>query len=240
MPDKNNFLTFDEIRDGCITLAHSDAIETRICIAQEELRQGIETAAKYPKSASFYGSARLAPGSEYYEKARRLAYRAVSEAGYAIISGGGPGIMEGANRGASEAGGVSIGMTIQLPHEQYTNPYVNVAIPFYYFYTRKTSMSFASRCYLAFPGGFGTFDEIFELITLIQTGKIPQIPIILVGSDFWQPFIDLVHQQMLLTFATISPEDMCLISVLDDEDAIIEVLKNAPERSISREPVVVG
>ena len=231
MPDKQNFLTLDEIRDGCMTINHQNAVETRICIAQEELRQGIETVINYPKSVSMYGSARFAPGSEYYEKARHIAYRAVSELGYAIISGGGPGIMEGANRGAAEAKGISIGMTIKLPHEQNTNPYVSIPLPFYYFYTRKTAMSFASRVYLAFPGGFGTFDEIFELITLIQTGKIPRIPIVLVGVAFWQPFIDLVRVQMLNTFETISPSDMDIFTCTDNEDIIIEILKNAPARS---------
>jgi hypothetical protein len=234
MPDHNNFLTHDEIRDGCITINHENALETRICIAQEELRQGMETAMQYPKSASFYGSARLGAGTPYYELARNIAYRASSELGYAVISGGGPGIMEGANRGAFEAGGISIGMTIHLPHEQFTNPYVTIPVPFYYFYTRKTAMSFASRVYLAFPGGFGTFDEIFELTTLIQTKKIPQIPIILVGVDFWQPFVDMVRSQMLETFATISPDDLCLFTVTDDIDTIIDIMKHAPERTIAK------
>jgi uncharacterized protein (TIGR00730 family) len=153
--------------------------------------------------------------------------------GYAVVSGGGPGIMEGANRGAFEAGGVSIGMAITLPHEQNTNPYVNVELPFYYFYTRKTCMSFSSECYLAFPGGFGTFDEIFELITLIQTGKIAKTPILLVGKAFWQPFVDTIREIMLDKFATISAHDLDLFTVTDDEDFILETIKNAPLRNTS-------
>jgi uncharacterized protein (TIGR00730 family) len=230
MNDQTNHIKPSAIRDGCVTITGMQAVETRIHIAQEELRSGMQAILEYPKSITMYGSARLTPDSEYCQLAQRIANRAAT-AGYAVVSGGGPGIMQAANRGAAEAGGVSIGMTIALPHEQYTNPYVNIELPFYYFYTRKTCMSFSSECYLAFPGGFGTFDEIFELITLIQTGKTPPTPIILVGVRFWQPFIDAIRQVMLDDFATISAEDMNLFTVTDDEDIIAEIIQNAPLRN---------
>lgn len=223
-------MTFEEIRDGCITLTNGDNIESRVCIAQEELRQGMDTVNKYKKSVTMYGSARLHEGHPDYERARRLAKRFAEELEFAVITGGGPGIMEAANRGANESGGVSIGLTIRLPHEQHTNPYVNVEVPFYFFFTRKTSLSFSSRAYLAFPGGFGTFDEMFEVLTLIQTKKIPRIPIILVGVDFWTPLMSAIKTVMLDHYQTISPEDVNYYTITDDEDLIVEMVKNAPSR----------
>jgi len=227
-------MTFEEIRDGCITVTNGDNIETRVCIAQEELRQGIEMVTKYPRSVTMYGSARIPEGSLDYERARRIARRVATELGYAVITGGGPGIMEAANRGASEAGGVSIGLTIRLPHEQHTNPFVNVEVPFYFFFTRKTSLSFSSEAYLAFPGGFGTFDETFELLTLMQTGKIPRIPLIFVGTGFWIPILEAIHNMTCVEsgYKTISHSDLELYTITDDEDAILEIIRNAPERDL--------
>jgi uncharacterized protein (TIGR00730 family) len=192
---------------------------------QEELRQGISEVSRFDRSVTCYGSARLREGSTYYEKARRITHRIASELGYTVVTGGGPGIMEAANRGAFEAGGNSVGLSIRLPHEQSSNPYTTVEIPFYYFFTRKTSLSFASEAYIAFPGGFGTFDEMFEILTLVQTGKVPPVPIIFVGTEFWQP-IDTVIRQVLLE----SPADVSLYTITDDEDQILDIVKNAPLR----------
>jgi uncharacterized protein (TIGR00730 family) len=235
-------MTLEEIRDGCITISNGDSLETRVCIAQEELRQGIEAVTRYPKSVTMYGSARIHEAHHDYETARRIARRAVQECGYAVITGGGPGIMEAANRGASEVGGVSIGLTIRLPHEQHTNPYVNVEVPFYFFFTRKTSLSFASEVYLFFPGGFGTFDEIFEILTLVQTNKIPRIPLVLVGKHFWLPFVEVIQRIMLESEGTISENDMSLLHVTDDEDEIIAIIKEAKERNtaIDSDPTILG
>jgi uncharacterized protein (TIGR00730 family) len=221
-----------EIRDGCEYKSGGDETEIRVCEINEEFRQGFNVLLdhdKHEKSITFWGSARTPEGSEYYEKARRLGKR-IGELGYTVVTGGGPGIMEGGNRGAFEAGAQSIGATIDLPFEQYTNPYVTEEIPFYYFFSRKVILGFSAEAYLYFPGGFGTFDEFFEMLTLIQTKKIPALPIILVGKDFWQPFVDVIKKQMLDTFDTISPEDMDLFQVLDDEDDIVEIIKNAPQR----------
>jgi uncharacterized protein (TIGR00730 family) len=222
----------EEIREGCRYITGDDGTETRICAINEEFRQGFSALlnhSKHEKSVTFYGSARTPEGSEYYEKARRLGRR-VAELGYTVVTGGGPGIMEGGNRGAFEAGGHSIGATIDLPFEQETNPYVTEEIPFYFFFSRKVILGFSAEAYLYFPGGFGTLDEAFEMLTLVQTKKIPPLPIILVGSDFWNPLLDFVKNHMLQKYETISPEDLDLFKVLDDEDEIIEIIKNAPKR----------
>ncbi|NCT00085.1 TIGR00730 family Rossman fold protein [Candidatus Parcubacteria bacterium] len=225
-------LTPEEIREGCRIVTGGDGTETRICAINEEFRQGFATLLnhdKHEKSITFWGSARLPEGSEYYEKARRLGKR-IGELGYTVVTGGGPGIMEGGNRGAFEAGAHSIGATIDLPFEQHTNPYVTEEIPFYFFFSRKVILGFSAEAYLYFPGGFGTFDELFEMLTLVQTKKIPSLPIILVGKDFWEPFIDVLKKQMLEKFETISEEDLSLFKILDDEDEIVEIIKNAPQR----------
>jgi uncharacterized protein (TIGR00730 family) len=143
--------------------------------------------------------------------------------------------MEAANRGASEAGGISIGLTIRLPHEQFTNPYVNIEVPFYFFFTRKTCLSFSSKVYLAFPGGFGTMDEIFEVLTLMQTGKIPRIPVIFLDKSFWQPILDSIHDKMCIEhgYGTIAHNDTRLYHITDDEDEIIQIIKNAPDHNTS-------
>lgn len=220
-------LTPQDIREGCITLTGGDGIETQICVAQEELRQGMDTIEQYEDSVTIYGSARLKPESEYYEKVRSLAFKISKETGCPIISGGGPGIMEAANRGAFEAGGKSIGMPIVLPHEQSTNPYVTEEIPFYFFFTRKVTLSYSSKVLIAAPGGFGTFDEIFEVITLMQTKKVAVRPVIFFGTRFWNPIIEVIKKVLLEEFKTISEDDMNLFVVTDHENEVVEIIKNA-------------
>ena len=150
----------------------------------------------------------------------------VQETGASIITGGGPGIMEAANRGAADEHGVSIGMTIELPQEQVTNEYVNRSIDFYYFFSRKVALSFAARAYVYFPGGFGTLDEFFEIITLKQTKRIKPIPVILVGSDFWKPLDSYIKKQLTETYKTIDPEDRDLYVITDDNTAVVDMIKN--------------
>jgi len=178
-----------------------------------------------------FGSARLPEDNEHYKQAQRIAYRIAKELDYAIITGGGPGIMEAANRGAYEAGGRSVGMTIHLPFEQTTSKYVKDELQFYFFFTRKVSMTFSAEAYLYFPGGFGTMDELFEILTLVQTEKIEKVPIILVGEDYWRPLDEFIKKTLLETHETISPEDLNLYTITDDEDKILEIVKNAPLRN---------
>ncbi len=222
-------LTTDDIRAGCIKLHGDDGVETEICVADEELRQGLDFMEKFDKAVTIFGSARTPATDRYYDKARRLAYRAVKECGCAIVTGGGPGIMEAGNRGAYEANGKSIGMQIVLPHEQITNPYLTDMLPFYFFYTRETAMRYAGEVFMFFPGGFGTWDELFECLTLIQTDKIAKVPVILVGSEYWTGMHDFVRTQMV-SRGMVTEQELSAYVILDDEDAIIDVIKNAPIR----------
>lgn len=232
-PFRPKRLTLDEIKSGCIYVTDGDETETRICVINEEFRQGfdiIKSSKDHNKSVTFWGSARLAEGHEDYGRALRLSRRIAGELGYSIVTGGGPGIMEAGNRGAYEMGKPSFGLTIKLPMEQYTNRYVTEEIPFYFFFTRKVLMAYSAEAYLYFPGGFGTFDELFEILTLVQTGKISKVPIILVGKKFWEPLDKMIRETMLKEFETISPEDLNLYTITDDEDEIVRIVKNAPMR----------
>ncbi|MCF7834081.1 MAG: TIGR00730 family Rossman fold protein [Candidatus Pacebacteria bacterium] len=227
-PNQSPRLTVQEIRDGCIHSHEGDENEIRICAMEEEFRQGLDIIKDVDRAVTIFGSARTDVSSPYYEKAKRLADRIVKEAQCAVLTGGGPGIMQGANEGAHNAGGDSFGFTIKLPSEQHTNPFVTREIPFYYFFTRKVAMTFTADAFLVFPGGFGTLDEAFEVTTLMQTGKIPAVPMIFVGVDFWSPLFDFIKAKMLGEEKTISPKDMDLIILTDDEDLIIKTIQSAP------------
>lgn len=193
----------------------------------KEFREGFDELKKYPKSVSIFGSSRATPVNPHYRQAHALAHRIVTETGYAVITGGGPGIMAAANLGAQEAKGHSIGFTITLPFEQHTNPYTTSSISSNYFFARKTMLTFAAEVYVFFPGGFGTFDELFSILTLIQTKKIPTVPIILMGKDFWNPLRDFLAANMIEKHHTIELHDLDLFTITDSEDRIIEIVKNA-------------
>lgn len=198
---------------------------TRVLRMSEELHDGFETLKKYKLAATIFGSARCGVGDDIYTAATALA-RALSEAGFAIVTGGGGGIMEAANKGAFEAGGDSVGLNIVLPQEQHLNEYVTESKAFRYFFTRKVMLAFASEVYIYFPGGFGTFDELFEILTLIQTGKIKRVPVILYGKAYWQPILELLEKHLYGTFKTISKEDMELYMLVDSvEEARDTVLR---------------
>lgn len=238
MKNKNLFrpkrLSVDEIKTGCIYVYGEDETESKICVMNEEFRQGFEIVKRNKdgnKSVTFWGSARFPVDNEYYQKALRLSRRLAGELNCMITTGGGPGIMEAGNRGAYELGKPSLGLTINLPAEQFTNQYVTEEIPFYFFFTRKTLMAYSAEAYLYFPGGFGTLDELFEILTLVQTGKISKLPIILVGTEFWKPLDVFIKQALLAEHGTISEEDLDLYIITDDEDKIVEIVKNAPMRN---------
>lgn len=223
-------VSLEEIKEGCIKLNGGDGTETEVCMIQEELRQGISTVQSYKTSATFYGSARLTEDHPDYQKAQRLAYRMAKELGYAVLSGGGPGIMEAASRGAYEAGGKAVGMTIRLNHEQVTNKYITEEIPFYFFFTRKVTMHYTTDACLFFPGGFGTFDELFETLTLKQTNKIDPIPTILVGTEFWKPLQKVIDDVLVDKYKTVSPEELKLYTITDDEDEILKIIQDSKVR----------
>jgi TIGR00730 family protein len=189
-----------------------------------EFVNGFEKMSAIGPCVSIFGSARVRPGNKYYDLAINISKR-IAEAGYGIITGGGPGIMEAGNRGANLAGGTSVGLNIDLPFEQHDNPYIDddKSLDFDYFFVRKVMFVKYSQGFVVMPGGFGTLDELFEAITLIQTHKIHTFPIILVGTDFWQGLIDWVKNTMLEA-GNISPRDLDLMKVVDTEDEVVEII----------------
>ena len=203
-------------------------VEKRIKRIAKEFGDGFVFVTNYPKSVSFFGSARFTPDNPFSKKAERLAGRIAKELGYAVVTGGSQGIMEAANKGAFEAGGESLGLNIKLPKEQTENAYTTASLDFSYFFARKTALSYAAEAYVFFPGGFGTLDEFFEIVTLVQTHKIRRIPIFLVGKEFWDPLDQVIRKYLYKTHATISKADLDLYLVTDDEDHIIKMIGEAP------------
>ena len=173
-------------------------------------------------AVTIYGSARTAPGSSYYLMTERIAYD-LAKAGYGIITGGGPGIMEAANKGATEGGGISIGLNIDLPHEQVPNPYTNVPIEFKYFFVRKVMFMKYSTGFICMPGGFGSLDELFESLTLIQTKRTAPFPVVLVGSQFWSGMINWL-KDTLLAHGTIAETDLSLFTILDEAQEVVDFM----------------
>jgi uncharacterized protein (TIGR00730 family) len=200
----------------------------RIERIQDEVEMGFRALAHVGAAASFFGSARTGPDDPEYALARETA-RLVGEAGMAIITGGGPGAMEAANRGAREAGTLSIGLNIELPFEQGLNRYVDLGLEFHYFFARKIMFVRYASGFVVFPGGFGTLDELFESLTLIQTGKVRNFPVILVGTDYWSDLVDWLRRRALGE-GKISPADMDLITVTDDPIEVRERLMSAAHR----------
>jgi uncharacterized protein (TIGR00730 family) len=208
----------------------SDWVHTdpwRVLRIQAEFVEGFGLLADLPKAVSIFGSARTKPESEEYELAERIG-SALAEIGYTVITGGGPGIMEAANKGASAAGGVSAGLGIELPFEQSLNDFVDIGIEFRYFFVRKTMFVKYSQAFVVLPGGFGTLDELFEAITLVQTKKITRFPIVLVGTEFWGGLLDWIRSRMLPS-GKIAPEDLDLVHVTDDPAEVVTIIKRAHE-----------
>ncbi|HIQ37294.1 MAG TPA: TIGR00730 family Rossman fold protein [Desulfocapsa sulfexigens] len=189
-----------------------------------EFVEGFDTmSALNVPSVTIYGSARTPVDHPWYAMAENIAAGLVKE-GYGVVTGGGPGIMEAANKGAMEAGGISVGLNIDLPHEQALNPYSNLSIQFKYFFVRKVMFMKYSMAFICMPGGFGSLDELFESLTLIQTRRIKPFPIILVGSSFWVGLIEWIKDQCLAN-GTISEDDLDLICIIDEPDEIIDFIK---------------
>ncbi|CAN5556367.1 TIGR00730 family Rossman fold protein [soil metagenome] len=189
-----------------------------------EFVEGFDAMASVGRPAvTVFGSARTTEGTPLYELARTIG-RKLAEAGYAVITGGGPGTMEGANRGCREGGGLSVGCNIELPHEQSLNPYVDLGVEFRYFFARKTMFVKYADGFVILPGGFGTMDELFESLTLIQTGKVRHFPVILVGSDYWGGLLDW-FRGTLLAAGAISEADIDLIKVTDDPDEVVSLMR---------------
>ena len=196
-----------------------------------EFVNGYEKLSRIGPCISIFGSARTKPDNKYYKLAQSIA-QAIVEAGYGVITGGGPGIMEAGNKGAHLAGGTSVGLNIDLPFEQHDNPYIDndKSLDFDYFFVRKVMFVKYSQGFVVMPGGFGTLDELFEAMTLIQTNKIEKFPIILVGTEFWSGIMDWVKDTLLDKFGNISPKDMELIHVVDTKEEVIDILDNFYKR----------
>jgi uncharacterized protein (TIGR00730 family) len=193
-----------------------------------EFVEGFERLAQIKPSVSIFGSARIVPDHPYYKQAEDIA-RALSDAGFAVVSGGGPGIMEAANKGAFAGKSPSVGLNIQLPHEQGTNTYQDISLQFRHFFTRKVMFVKYASAYVVLPGGFGTLDELAEILTLVQTGKTARIPIILVHSNFWEGLIDW-FKHTLVSKGVIDPADLGLLKLLDQPDQVVNAIFDHYER----------
>lgn len=204
--------------------------EDRLAEITREFTDGVKFLEDYPKSVTFFGANQTKEDNPYYTDARTLAGRIAKELNYAVLTGGSTGIMEAANRGAFEVGGDSLGLQIELPHEQATNEFLTKELKFHHFYMRKVYLSYAAEAYIFYPGGYGTLDEFFEIMTLVQTKKIESVPIVCVGSEYWNKIKSLLKEE-LLSRKNIELEDLELFTITDDHDEVLEIVKNAPIRT---------
>jgi uncharacterized protein (TIGR00730 family) len=188
-----------------------------------EFVEGIDTLHELGPAVSIFGSARTQPGDPVYQKTEEIAAR-FAQNNFAVITGGGGGVMEAANKGAAEAGGMSVGLNILLPFEQTPNPYANISLDFNYFFIRKVMFIKYAAAYIIMPGGFGTMDELFEAVTLIQTHRIKPFPLILVDSDYWTGLIDWI-KTALLAEKRISPDDLDILQIMDDPEDIVKAVQ---------------
>ncbi len=223
----------------------SDWVHTdpwRVLRIQTEFVEGFGLLAELPRAVSVFGSARTRDDSPDYALAQRLG-GALADAGWAVITGGGPGIMEAANRGASEAGGLSVGLGIELPFEQSLNEWVDLGIEFRYFFARKTMFVKYAQAFVILPGGFGTMDELFEALTLVQTHKVNQFPVILVGADFWAPLIAWMRTS-LVGRGLVAEADLALFTVTDDVEEAVRIIEAAYDErtagAADRTPAAAG
>ncbi|MQA93831.1 MAG: TIGR00730 family Rossman fold protein [Streptosporangiales bacterium] len=206
----------------------SDWVHTdpwRVLRIQAEFVEGFGFLSELGSAVSVFGSARVEPGDPFYEKAERMG-RALAEAGYAVITGGGPGLMEAANKGAQEGGGLSVGLGIELPFEERLNEHLDMGLSFRYFFVRKTMFVKYAQAFVVMPGGFGTLDELFEAITLVQTGKVTRFPVVLVGSEYWRGLFDWIRGT-LLAEGKISPGDVDLMQLVDEPEEVIAIIREA-------------
>jgi len=208
----------------------TESPQWRIFRIMAEFIEGFEFLSRLKGEVSIFGSARAMPNDRYYKQAHELGYK-LGKKGYTMVTGGGPGIMEAANRGAFEGGGESVGLNIQLQTKQRTNKWVKKGMGFHYFFARKVMLSAASQAYVFFPGGFGTMDEMTEMVTLVQTGKIPKnVPVILFGKAFWQPFLNWVNTTMCKNHRYVEREEVDLIHLVDTVEEVIVIIAKTLER----------
>jgi uncharacterized protein (TIGR00730 family) len=223
------------MEDRRILEAHDGNLPRNVFQIAEEFRTGFESVDSIDRpGVSVFGSARVRPDSGVYELARLIG-RLFAESGFAVVTGGGPGVMEAANRGAQEAGGLSVGFGIELPHEQSVNPYLDMSLTFKHFYARKTMLVKAAEGFVMMPGGFGTLDEMFEALTLIQTGKVFNFPVVLFGKEHWGGLVDWINER-LLPEGLISAEDESLLFETDDPEETVRLVVECYEERRAMEP----
>jgi len=212
----------------------AEDLERQVQMIADEFRQGFEAVDRIDRPAvTMFGSARIRPDDPVYAQAREAARRFAAR-GWAVVTGAGPGVMEAANRGAKEADGLSVGFNIHLPHEQRSNPYVDISYTFDHFYARKVCFVKPAEGFVIFPGGFGTLDELYEALTLIQTGKVLHFPVVLFDRDYWQEMLDWIRAE-LLADGMISPDDLELLYATDDGDEAVRIVLDCYERRCAGE-----
>lgn len=205
-------------------------ITWRIFRIMAEFVEGFQFLSEFSREVTIFGSARNPPTDRWYKEARKLGAM-LADCGFTVITGGGPGVMEGANRGASEAGGRSVGLNIELPREQRANPYITHGRGFHYFFTRKVMLAASAQAYVFFPGGYGTLDEFFEMIVLIQTGKAQKVPMVCVGKDFWGPLSKFLDETVTKKFGYVSKEEATLYTVVDSAEEAFRLVEASSERT---------
>ncbi len=199
----------------------------RVFRVMSEFVDGFDFLSKLQRVVTFFGSARVKEDNPYYQLARQLGRR-LAELDFTIVTGGGPGIMEAGNRGATEGNGLSVGLNIELPLEQQFNPFVKQGMGFHYFFSRKFMLDYSALAYVYFPGGFGTLDELFTVLTLIETGKADKnVPVVLMGVDYWKPLVTWIEKSLLEGHHFISPDDMKILHVTDDVEEAIRIIQKA-------------
>ena len=224
------------MQDEQLLTSHQGALPENVLSIAREFWAGFAAVDRIDRPAvSIFGSARIKPDSREYATARQVG-RSFAERGWAVITGGGPGIMEAANRGAKEGGGLSVGLNIELPHEQGSNAYLDISYTFKHFYARKVCFVKPAEGFVIFPGGFGTLDELFEALTLIQTGKAQNFPVVLIDTDYWGEMLDWIRGE-LLADGMISPEDLELLHATDDLDEAVRTVIECYEANCAEIPM---
>lgn len=216
---------------GEMPLDFRSSFHWRVFRIMSEFVDGWQFITDYKNTISILGSARFSEDNKWYQESRKLGGM-LARAKIGVVTGGGPGIMEGGNRGAYEAGGESIGITIRLPFEQRTNPFISKSQPFYYFFIRKVMLFYTAQAYVFFPGGFGTLDEFFELVTLVQTHKVDResVPLILVGKEFWTPLLRYINDVVFEQYQAIDKDDMKLYHMVDTAEEAFQIITTSPPR----------
>jgi len=219
-------------REEKIPLHKMSDITWRIFRIMSEFVEGFQFLSQFKKEVTIFGSTRLSEDNKWYKEATKMG-ELLAEAGYTVITGGGPGIMEAANKGAFKVDPKkSVGINIELPKEQRINPYVGSSHAFYYFFTRKVMLAASAQAYIYFPGGFGTSDELFEMITLIQTKKMQPVPVVLIDKNFWQPFIEWVENKMVKEYHTVDMKERKIFKVCNSATEAMKYIKTSKERTI--------